>query len=110
MKRVLVSVALVTDTSLLSVFDHAALSGIGPPEGRSCGESRMLAADLCLHTVVAEPGMSGSEAPGTEVRSDKDPLPGFDSDIEKFKSYLRELKMWRHETVPAKKLSRCCAF
>eukprot|EP00913_Durusdinium_trenchii_P032934 g30831.t1 len=46
--------------------------------------------------------------PGTEESvlpwRDKDPPPSFDGDIEKFKSYLRELKMWRHETdVPAKK-------
>ncbi|CAK9109699.1 DNA topoisomerase 3-alpha (DNA topoisomerase III alpha) [Durusdinium trenchii] len=53
--------------------------------------------------------MSGSaEAPGTEESfqpwRDKDPPPGFDGDVEKFKGYLRELKMWRHETdVPPKK-------
>ena len=53
--------------------------------------------------------MSGSvDPPGTEESvlpwRDKDPPPSFDGDIEKFKSYLRELKMWRHETdVPAKK-------
>eukprot|EP00913_Durusdinium_trenchii_P030436 g28511.t1 len=48
------------------------------------------------------------ESPGTESSAlpwrDKDPPPGFDGDVEKFEGYLRELKMWRHETdVPAKK-------
>ena len=54
--------------------------------------------------------MSGSvDASGTEesvspLWRDKDPPPSFDGDTEKFKGYLRELKVWRHETdVPAKK-------
>ena len=35
---------------------------------------------------------------------DKDPPPSFDGEIDSFKSYLRDLKIWRHETdVPQRK-------
>ncbi|CAK8987801.1 Retrovirus-related Pol polyprotein from transposon RE1 (Retro element 1) (AtRE1) [Includes: Protease RE1 [Durusdinium trenchii] len=51
-------------------------------------------------------GSESADGPPTEVSTvpwkDKDPPPGFDGDVDKFKDYLRELKMWRHETdVPA---------
>ena len=53
-------------------------------------------------------GSESADGPPTEVSTvpwkDKDPPPGFDGDVDKFKDYLRELKMWRHETdVPVRK-------
>ncbi|CAK9017487.1 Retrovirus-related Pol polyprotein from transposon RE1 (Retro element 1) (AtRE1) [Includes: Protease RE1 [Durusdinium trenchii] len=53
-------------------------------------------------------GSESAEGVPTEASSvpwkDKDPPPGFDGDVDKFKDYLRELKMWRHETdVPVRK-------
>eukprot|EP00435_Cladocopium_sp_Y103_P026760 s1698_g6.t1 len=64
-----------------------------------------------VFTVVAEPGMSGEAANGaagvgdsSSTWRDKDPPPMFDGDIDQFKSFLRDLKIWRHETdVPVRK-------
>ena len=55
--------------------------------------------------------MSGDAANGTaevgdgpQAWKDKDPPPMFSGDVDQFKSFLRDLKIWRHETdVPARK-------
>ena len=49
---------------------------------------------------------ANGEADGASngVWKDKDPPPSFDGEIDQFKGYLRDLKIWRHETdVPPRK-------
>ena len=46
-------------------------------------------------------GASGAEAP---MWRDRDPPPNFDGDVEGFNQYVRDLKLWRHDTdVPERK-------
>eukprot|EP00435_Cladocopium_sp_Y103_P009169 s1995_g2.t1 len=45
-----------------------------------------------------------ADAASNAVWKDKDPPPSFEGDVDSFKGYLRDLKIWRHETdVPARK-------
>eukprot|EP00913_Durusdinium_trenchii_P000800 g747.t1 len=57
-----------------------------------------------LRNMWSKNGQESTEESVSPLWRDKDPPPSFDGDTEKFKGYLRELKVWRHETdVPAKK-------
>lgn len=48
--------------------------------------------------------MSGDDGGHSASWRDKDPPPAFEGDVSKFKSFVREVKIWQHETdVPKKK-------